>query len=522
MYDGAIPPGLWIATGQMTPNRITIGEVLAGRFRVERELGAGGMGVVYAAWHLELDHPVAIKVVTTPISDLAAATTRFRREVRAAAKIRSEHVARVLDVGSLENGLPYMVLELLDGNDLEHELMLRGQLPIEEAVDYVLQAIEAIAEAHASGIIHRDLKPANLFLAERADKTRIVKVLDFGISKSILADSAPGQVSLTQTGVMMGSPLYMAPEQMQSAREVDARSDIWALGVVLYQLLTGKTPFGGASLLELFASIFNGSPQSLTGIFPDFPPELERTIFTCLQTNRELRYPNVGELAVALVDFAPPHARIHCERANRVLRPITGSSRASLPNLSGGLGPSTPSAVRAITPLHPSAAEPMLTAQSAQNGPVNMPETRVAWDAKTGNVTPRSNRKFVALGLALSVTIGAFVVWRAFIQPAPREHEPERPQAIATNTSPPVATFEVREGAASNATTANQGLPDTSVVPIAPESPSAMPQHPVAAPELTKPPGSAKGPRLLPKPMTPKKSAPVSATQNLPDYGGRR
>jgi len=202
-------------------------------------------------------------------------------------------------------------------------LARRGPVSVSEAVDYVLQTIEALAEAHAAGIVHRDLKPANLFLAERPDKTRIIKVLDFGISKSILGDSAAGQLSLTQTGMMMGSPMYMSPEQMQSSRDTDARCDIWALGIVLYQLLTGVMPFGGDSIIELCASVFRDRPPPIANFRSDVPAGLERVTMKCLERDREHRYQNAGELALALVNYAPSHARVHCERANRVLFPDT-------------------------------------------------------------------------------------------------------------------------------------------------------------------------------------------------------
>src|SRR5580693_7216018 len=165
---------------------------------------------------------------------------RFEREARTAVKIKSEHVARVIDVGQLESGSPYMVMEYLEGEDLQGWLEKQGRLPIERAVDFLLQACEAIAEAHAMGIVHRDLKPANLFCIRRPDGTLSIKVLDFGISKA-----AGASMGMTSTQAVMGSPLYMSPEQMGSSKGVDARSDIWALGVILFELVTGRVPFDG-------------------------------------------------------------------------------------------------------------------------------------------------------------------------------------------------------------------------------------------------------------------------------------
>jgi serine/threonine protein kinase len=191
------------------------GELLAGKYRVERVLGEGGMGVVVAARHVELDERVALKFLLPGTLGQPDAVARFLREARAAARIRSEHVARVTDVGTLETGVPYMVMEFLEGADLSRILREHGPLPIEDAVDYVVQTCEAIADAHALGIIHRDLKPANLMLVTRSDGGSCVKVLDFGISKV----SGPGQdaMAMTSTSTILGSPIYMSPEQMTSS-----------------------------------------------------------------------------------------------------------------------------------------------------------------------------------------------------------------------------------------------------------------------------------------------------------------
>ena len=210
--------------------RVEQGDVLAGKYRVDRVLGVGGMGVVVAATHLQLEERVALKFMLPEAygdPDLAA---RFTREARAAVKLKSEHVARVLDVGTLDTGAPYIVMEYLDGTDLADELHKKGPLPVHEAAEYVLQACDALAEAHALGIVHRDLKPANLFLTRRGDGSPLVKLLDFGISKTSAFNDAG--VAMTKTAAMMGSALYMSPEQMTSPKDVDARADVWALGTI--------------------------------------------------------------------------------------------------------------------------------------------------------------------------------------------------------------------------------------------------------------------------------------------------
>ncbi len=279
------------------------GEILAGKYRVERVLGQGGMGVVVAAMHLQLDKRVALKFVLPEAIQSPEATERFAREARAASKLQSEHVARVLDVGTMENGAPYMVMEYLDGRDLGQEVDARGPLPFGEAAEFVLQACEAIAEAHGLGIVHRDLKPQNLFLARRVDGRPLVKVLDFGISKFNGAQSGEN-MSLTKTHAVMGSPNYMSPEQLRSARGVDARSDIWALGVILYELLTAKVPFVATSVTELCAMVLQDTPTPLQQVRPDVPIALADVITKCLEKDPNQRFQSIASLAHALEGYA--------------------------------------------------------------------------------------------------------------------------------------------------------------------------------------------------------------------------
>ena len=295
------------------------GDLVGGRYRVERVIATGGMGIVLEARHLKLDERVAIKLVRPEIATSTDTDVlgRFAREARACIKIRSEHAVRVFDTAELENGAPYIVMEYLDGQDLEQLLAASGPLPIGNAVDYILQACEALAEAHAQGIIHRDLKPANLFLTRRADQSPCVKVTDFGISKIA---SAGDELSMTTTHQVMGSPLYMSPEQMRSARSADARSDIWSMGVILYELLTATPPFNGTSLPELCTVVLGGAPPSLLGTRPEVPLALERVILRCLEKSPEARYQNVAELAMDLAPFGGGHATLSAPRISAVLR----------------------------------------------------------------------------------------------------------------------------------------------------------------------------------------------------------
>jgi serine/threonine-protein kinase len=323
------------------------GDVLAGKYRIERLLGVGGMGVVVAARHEQLDQLVAIKFIRDDALDNDEAVERFLREARSAARLKSEHVARVLDVGRLESGAPYMVMEFLEGNDLAHTLTQDGPMAVDLAASLLTQVCEAVAEAHAAGIVHRDLKPENLFLTRTVGGSPKMKVLDFGVSKSSRLTDDP-RAKLTRTRTMLGSPLYMAPEQMRSSRDVDARGDVWALGVVLFELLTGRSPFEAETMPELCLKIVSEPPLSLARLRPAVPPALVEIVERCLEKDRNKRYANASELAVALAPFVPPRNSVYSMRPPDAL--TGGSPPASLftppiPVSSGpGRNPSIPAA----------------------------------------------------------------------------------------------------------------------------------------------------------------------------------
>jgi serine/threonine protein kinase len=323
------------------------GELLVGRYRLERVLGAGGMGTVFEATHLQLAQRVAIKVLLPGLCHQRDAVTRFLREARAAVQIESEHVARVMDVGISEGGVPFMVMEYLEGLDLSFTLQEAHSLPVELAVSYVLQAADAIAEAHALGVIHRDLKPSNLFVAVRRDGSRLLKVLDFGISKAASEAITGGFATRTATATVMGSPLYMSPEQVRSSKNVDPRSDIWSLGVILHELIAGEPPFRGESLPGVLASIVADPPTPLLRAKPDAPPAIADIIARCLQKDREQRYANVHELACALGPFAPNDVRPLLARIQQFAgRPSLRSSPPARDSLAVG----APAALPIATP----------------------------------------------------------------------------------------------------------------------------------------------------------------------------
>lgn len=331
------------------------GQILAGKYRVERVLGAGGMGIVVAAHHIGLDEKVAIKFLLPEMLSNAEAVRRFSREARNAVKIKGEHMARVFDVGTLETGAPYMVMEFLEGGDLHHWLQERGPLPIEEAVDFVLQTCEVIAEAHSLGIIHRDLKPANLFCVRRADGRLSVKVLDFGISKVTRLGGSLPNLGMTSTGALMGSPFYMSPEQMESSNTVDARTDIWALGVIIQELVTGKVPFPGDTLLEVARKVAGRPAPPLCAFRPDAPEGLQAVVSQCLEKDWERRYRNVAELAMALLPFGPKRAKASVERISDIIH--TAGLSASALSLPPSSEPTDhPASPETIAPLGGTAA----------------------------------------------------------------------------------------------------------------------------------------------------------------------
>jgi serine/threonine-protein kinase len=417
------------------------GEILAGKYRVEKILGVGGMGVVVAATHIQLEERVAIKFLIKDALESGEAVARFAREARAAVKIKSEHVARVIDVGTLETGAPYMVMEYLEGGDLSQVMRAQGPMPVEEAVEYVLQACEAIAQAHVLGIVHRDLKPANLFLIRRPDGTNAIKVLDFGISKVMPGKGSSSDHAMTRTRAVMGSPLYMSPEQMASTRDVDGRTDLWALGAILYELLAGQPPFNGDTMPQLCAVILNGPTPSIRAIRPNIPPGLEAVLRRCLEKDPARRYANIAEFAAALADFAPKRARSSIDRVARVIQAASMSdSGVILGGKSGGLV-----------------------------------DTGGSWaDTKVGAAT-KSSRKLLWLAIAataLFVAIGVVVARRRALPPEANgaTELPSSPGATPaptlTNPVEPPAPVQVAIPAVS--------VPSPSATAVKPEAPAAV------------------------------------------------
>jgi serine/threonine-protein kinase len=311
----------------MSTRGVKPGDVLGGKYKVERVLGVGGMGVVVAARHIDLDQLVALKFMLKEAMADAAHAERFLREAKAAVQLKSAHTARVLDVGRLNNGEPFMVMEYLDGRDLDAELQARGPLPPHVAVDFILQASEALAEAHGRGMVHRDVKLKNLFLTTTVDGRPLVKVLDFGLAKRI---GTFADVSLTASNTVFGSPQYMSPEQLRSSKDVDCRTDIWSLGVCLYELLTGRVPYDGGGLAEICAMVLKDPVPRPSQFVHDLPSHLEEVVLKCLDKDVNRRFQSVAELAFALESYSGG-----VNSGHHILSVMQAAQRADAPTSSG-------------------------------------------------------------------------------------------------------------------------------------------------------------------------------------------
>ncbi len=433
----------------MSKSPVEVGDILAGKFRVERVLGVGGMGVVVAATHLQLGQNFAIKLLLAEALENQEALRRFVQEAQAAASIQSEHVVRVHDVSALDNGAPYMVMEYLEGNDLSSTIRKRGPLPVPEAVDYILQASEAIAEAHVAGIIHRDLKPANLFLTRRADGSSLLKVLDFGISKLIpKAEQASSLGAMTRTRALMGSPSYMSPEQMRSTRNVSPRSDIWGLGIILYEMLTASLPFVGETMTEICASVLDEPFPSLRQKRPDLPLGLEAVAARCCEKRAELRFRDVADLAEALAPFAPEHAVPSVRRIARVVR------GAGDPSATGKVPPppSSPTSLPSSVPISIPVSVPGAAADAA-SGDLPVQDTHALTLATFGGTLSkltRSRRAPVAAAATLLTALtAAVVVFVALRRPQASELPPttgSSPPSVVTIPAPPDDSLAHEQG----------------------------------------------------------------------------
>jgi serine/threonine-protein kinase len=484
------------------------GDLLAQKYRVLRTIGRGGMGIVFAATHELLHQTVAIKLLVPELAAHPDAIGRFLNEARASARIRSEHVATVMDVGTLEGGAAYMVMEFLEGSDLEALLAADGVMSVEKVTQCMLQALEGIAHAHALGIIHRDLKPSNLFLSVRPDGALSIKVLDFGISKAPRKDD---DGAATHTHEMLGSPLFMSPEQVRSAKTVDARSDLWSLGVIMYRLLTGTTPFVGDNFGEVLAAILVQPYVAVAEVRPGVPAGFSEVIDRCLERDRDRRYANAAELAMALEPFAGGHT----DSVARVCRVL--GVRREAPSATSGAGASQPGAAKAwvapaggSTVMAPVAAPeaPPPTAPASPRADAAQPVAATdpslgpsagPWSGTGPHKAPvarRSRRAVLAAGgIALAAVVSAAIALRPHSNAPPSAsvsaplEAPPVPAEIARTASPD-PTPEAPSPSASIPTPAQILAPlpaETAEIPAAPQpaaisAPPAAPPRPASVP----------------------------------------
>jgi serine/threonine protein kinase len=475
---------------------VPIGQIIAGRYVVTGALGRGGMGVVLAGRHIELGERVAIKFLN---KEHGSHADRFFREARAAARIRSEHVVRIFDVGRLESGEPYIVMEYLEGEDLADRLDRMGTLGPEEVANVLLDVCQALAEAHASGIVHRDLKPANIFLARGPDGSDLVKLLDFGVAKM------PEAGALTQTSTVLGSPIYMSPEQLMASRDVDPRSDIWSLGVVVYEMLTGALPFNGDSLVHLALLVREKPTPSARAIRADVPEALDEVIAKCLAKERADRYANVAEFAEAIAAFVSPGLAHTTSRIRRVLE-IAKARRDSSPELENTI--EAPASDRAGY----GSTEGAKSGGSGNNERERERESQRSVDAMATSTAstrgperradaPPSRSNKSKVGIAAAVGLLAILgVWQVFARARPDRTPDERSvlsaPSVATTTPPSTTT----------APSASTAEPSTLVAPSA----SASAEPPAALATTKAPPR-----KDLPSKAPPRTSASAIPSANV-------
>jgi len=396
------------------------GDTIAGKYEVIRTLGEGGMAVVFEALHLRLRQRLAIKVLRPDIPDFVEVLARFEREARATARLRSVHTARIVDVETLPDGLPYIVMEYLEGLDLDAALHASGPMPVEQAIDIVLQVTEAMGEAHGLGIVHRDLKPANLFVCRSTGDRPLVKVLDFGISKM----EVEGSARITLAHAYFGTPCYAAPEQLRSAGDADSRSDIWSLGIILFELLTGRTPYVGAATSVIAQVLSDPIPWPLE-LRPDLPRDLARIILRALKRDPADRFQSMREFADALEPFGPA-ARSSVSLARprgRLGEILVADGLLREEDLQRALGVQRSTGVllgRALLDLGLVAHQDLLTALAKQQGITTSPAAvgtavvtqrppRVAGDVRdvrTGSRRVTRTTRHVVFALAVAIPLG--------------------------------------------------------------------------------------------------------------------
>ncbi|MGK3983763.1 protein kinase [Sorangium sp. So ce136] len=516
------------------------GSVIAGRYRLERMLARGGMGSIWVARHLQLDASVAIKLMAPEYATSTTARARFEREARAAAQLKIPNVVHVHDYG-IADDTPFLVMELLEGEDLETRLAREGRLTGAATLTIVTQVCKALRRAHETGIIHRDLKPANLFLS-RQDEDELVKVLDFGIAKAegmLLAGKE------TKTGTLVGSPYYMSPEQVRRSKSLDRRSDLWSVGVIIYRCLTGRLPFPGEEIGEVFVAICTEDFPLPSSLAPELGPEVDRFFARALMRDPEHRFQSASELAEAFhaaihlagVETRAPQPSAPAEGAPHPLAGHDGASGTAVaspetirmaPGAIGvapgaiGMAPGAIGMAPGAMAAGPgaNAASPDAFASTLRGGAASVPHRSPGSGGAEGGAPPfeatastlapsgetlvvppaGARRRWVPLALgalAIALGLGAYAVLRA---PAPGDAPASRldqaasePPAAAPPATAPVVTATEPLPAASQSASA---APGASSAPAAPAAASAS----VHAPQRPSPPST----KATPQPARPR------------------
>jgi eukaryotic-like serine/threonine-protein kinase len=485
---------------------VSVGDLIDAKYRVDQVLGAGGMGVVVAATHLTIQQRVAIKFLRPGAHPKAGDyVARFIREARSLARLRSEHVARVYDAGQTADGTPYIVMELLEGRDLAAVLEKTPKPPIADAVEYILQACEALLEAHEAGIVHRDLKPHNLFVGRTLSGAVHVKLLDFGIAKDIGGASGDMKV-LTDSSVVLGSPLYMAPEQMRGAKDVDKRTDVWSLGVILHQMLAGALPFDSDTVPELCVKVLTEAPPVVSSLNARVPPELSAIVTRCLQKDVALRFRNMAELAAALEPFSRSAERgIH----DRPWRSLVDTLDNDLASSQVGNTPVAQGANAVPVNVAPSAQARSLRSSSAalsvaltESGAVAHATQLSVGAAPLAPMSKRTQRRRpfyggVATGVAFAIAIGCATYFAIWLNHSRMSGVVVAEPAIAAGSAPLDVSVV--------------GRPGTATAPL-PTSASAPAPTPSVSPSVS-PAVSAAAPRTS---GTPRSAPPASASARAP------
>jgi serine/threonine-protein kinase len=415
-----------------------IGEVIDGKYQITRLLGQGGMGAVYHAQHRGTGRRVAVKVITGNLANNPVLVARFEREARAAGVIETQHIVQVLDSGAdAARGLPYLVMEFLVGEDLQQLIRRIGPLPPEVAVRIVAQACLGLQRAHEAGVVHRDIKPANLFLAKREEGEILVKLLDFGIAKVMMEELGPSEGGgLTRTGSMLGSPLYMSPEQAKGLKDIDHRTDLWSLGAVLYEALCGRSPHGHITTLgQIILAICNHPPTPIQDMAPWVPAGVAAVVNGALQIDRAARFQSAAAMLNALRASIPLGSTVH----ESMLTPLPEAERARVaPRL---------------------AADALNAAQA-----MSSPNAVITGGGVThpGPVAKGRSGNALAIGAAV-LTLGGLTAGVAVVMTRPRGDLPGAALAPDSTVSPAQAAFTGLPVTAGSPA----GVPGPTVVPAA-------------------------------------------------------